>query len=905
MKRNLFLISALLLAFGSISQGQNFWKKSESKINEKEIIINKVEVTKFDVYSLDYTNFCQTLRTAPMRGAANGGKQLIISFPNTEGGFDRYSVVEAPVMDPLLAAKYPGIYSYAAQGIDNKLKSIRFSVSYQRGLYGMIFDGDDETNFIDPYTNDFSNYMVYRKKDMIRTAADDFECSLTGEPIHSDEKITTPKATNDSKLRTYRLALSCNGEYGALFIGTATTDAAKKANILAQMNITMTRVNGVYEKDLAITMVIIANNNLIMYYDATTDPWSGEFNIKTAQTIDAAIGIANYDIGHNFNTSGGGNAGCIGCVCMGAATSAYYTANSMHKGKGMTGRSNPTGDAFDIDYVAHEMGHQFGGWHTMNTCSRSGSGTSEVEPTSGSTIMGYAGICTYNIQSNSDDYFAYVNIRDISANVQTGNSTCGVQTTLTNLPPTANAGLDYTIPKGTAFVLTGSGTDPNGDPLTYTWEQNDPAQAPAATAPVSTWTAGPLFRSIKGTSDPKRYFPSINYIIANNLAPAYEIIPTVGRTMNFSLVTRDNVITGGQTANDLMVVTVNGTAGPFTVSTPNTAVTWASGSTQTVTWAVAGTTASPVSCANVDIFLSTDGGYTYPTTLLAGTANSGTATITVPNLPSTTCRVMVRGANNIFFDISNANFTITGTASPIISTSTITTTTYCAGATVSVPYTISGSSFTAGNIFTAQLSNSAGSFATPVAIGTLTSTAAGTISATIPVGTAAGTGYRIRVIGSTPASTGTDNGANITINAVVTPAVSIAASATAICAGTSVTFTPTPTNGGTPTYQWKVNGANVGTGATYSSTTLATGNIVSCVMTSTAACPSTPTATSNSVTMTVNPTVTPAITIAASASTICSGSSVTFTPTPVNGGTPTYQWKVNGTNVGTGATYTS
>ena len=373
-------------------------------------------------------------------------------MPNSDGQFVTYSVVEAPVMHPDLAAKYPGIKSYAGQGVSSPAVTIRFSVSYNRGLYGMIFNEDDGTSFIDPYSTDFTEYMVYSKKEMIRTDAADFECTMdNASGHHEDEVEVNMKATDDKKLRKYRLALCCNAEYGNLFIGSATTDAAKRANILAQMNITMTRVNGVYEKDLSVTMELIANNDVILWFGSTTtDPWSTEYNIKTAQTIDANIGIANYDIGHNFNTSGGGNAGCIACVCMGAATSTYYTTTSMHKGKGMTGRSNPTGDAFDIDYVAHEMGHQFGGYHTMNTCSRSGSGSTEVEPTSGSTIMGYAGICTYNIQANSDDYFAYVNIRDISANVKSGNSSsCAQIISITNNPPTANAGLDYTIPKST------------------------------------------------------------------------------------------------------------------------------------------------------------------------------------------------------------------------------------------------------------------------------------------------------------------------------------------------------------------------------------------------------------------------------------------------------------------------
>jgi hypothetical protein len=301
--------------------------------------------------------------------------------------------------------------------------------------------------------------MVYDKKSL-GANTQNFSC-LT------DEEVKLPSLTNDvakvlniddQKLRTYRLAQSCNAEYGNIFAGTGTL-AQQKANIQAQMVLTINRVNGVYERDLSITMEFVPNNDLIIYCGSTTtDPWSNEWNTKTAQTIDAAIGVANYDIGHNFNTTGGGNAGCLSCVCLSTSQTA------THKGRGYTGSTNPTGDSFDIDYVAHEMGHQYGGYHVMNTCSRSGNGSTEVEPASGSSIMGYAGICGTNVQNQSHDDFNYVNIRDISTNVKTGNSsTCAQITNLTNNPPTASAGNDYVIPKSTAYILEGTGNDPDGN----------------------------------------------------------------------------------------------------------------------------------------------------------------------------------------------------------------------------------------------------------------------------------------------------------------------------------------------------------------------------------------------------------------------------------------------------------
>ncbi len=155
----------------------------------------------------------------------------------------------------------------------------------------------------------------------------------------------------------------------------------------------------------------------------------------------------------------------------------------------------------------------------------------------------------------------------------------------------------------------------------------------------------------------------------------------------------------------------------------------------------------------------------------------------------------------------------------------------------------------------------------------------------------------------------TSNSITMGVNPALTASVSIALTtgSNPQCAGASVTFTATPTNGGTtPSYQWKVNGTNVGTNSTtYSTTALTNGQAVTCVMTSNAACVTVNPVTSNSITMGVNPALTASVSIALTTGSNpqCAGASVTFTATPTNGGTtPSYQWKVNGTNVGTNST---
>jgi subtilisin-like proprotein convertase family protein len=630
----------------------NLWTKvEEASLKDLPKVRRNSFPSEAYYYQLDLQQLKTMLQNAPVRGQFTGQSNLIISFPTASGTFEKFRVMESPIMHPDLEAKFPMIKTYAAQGVDDPTATMRFSVT-QFGLHTMTLSGKTSANFIDPYTSDLANYIVYNKASLAGTPQS-FQC-LTKEDELLPSLRNGPAGqileTNDGKLRKYRLAQSCNAEYGNIFAGSSN----QTANIQAQMAITMNRVNGVYERDLAITMEFVANNNLIIYYGSTTtDPWSNEWNTKTAQTIDAAIGVNNYDIGHNFNTTGGGNAGCIACVCQSTSQT------STHKGRGYTGSANPTGDPFDIDYVAHEMGHQYGGYHTMNTCSRSGSGNTEIEPASGSSIMGYAGICPSNVQAHSDDDFNYVNVRDISANVQTGNSTCAQITSITNLPPTANAGNDYIIPKSTPFVLEGTGSDPDGNAsLTFNWSQNDPAQSPGNAAPMSTYAVGPMYRCISPTVSPNRYLPDIATVIGGSISNTWEVTPSVARTMNFSFIVRDNDVQGGQTASDLMMVTVNGTAGPFVVTSQNTATTWNSGATETITWNVAGTTAAPVSCANVNIYLSTDGGYTYPITLASNVPNNGSATVTVPTVTTTTARVMVRGAGNIFYQINGANISI-------------------------------------------------------------------------------------------------------------------------------------------------------------------------------------------------------------------------------------------------------
>ncbi|MCC6413434.1 MAG: proprotein convertase P-domain-containing protein [Saprospiraceae bacterium] len=662
----------LLLACVYQSTAQSLWtdvagRDLSTSSGERRIVPKQYRTVQLDLQALP-----SVLSAAPLRYSAEAANQNAeISLPMPDGSFQRFRLYASPVMAPELQAQFPETQCYTGIGIDNP--SARLKCDFTPwGFHAMVLTPGESPMFIDPFFHGNQEfYTVYYKKDLEPSKED---AMWTCETEHPEEElrpgIASPESNlnGDCMLRTYRLALACTGEYATFHGGT-------KPLVLAAMNTSMNRVNGLYENDLAVTMVIIPNNDLIIYLNANTDPYTntngGTMLGENVTNINTVIGAANYDIGHVFSTGGGGIAG-LGVVC------------GSGKARGVTGGGSPIGDAFDIDYVAHEMGHQFAANHTQNNnCNRVASAS--MEPGSASTIMGYAGICSPNVQNNSDDYFHAISLQEIYTFIITGNgNTCPVKTSTGNNNPVVNGGGDYIIPKSTPFILTATGSDADGDTLTYCWEQMDPAFA--TMPPVSTSATGPLFRSYKGTTSPSRYFPRLQDLNAN-INSTWEELPGVARSMKFRVTVRDNNFNASCTDEDDVVVTVNGTAGPFVVTAPNTNVTWIVGTPQTVTWNVAGTDIAPVNCTSVRLLLSIDGGITYPIVLAENVPNNGTYNIVTPNNISTLCRVKVESVGNIFFDISNQNFKIELPPSPTFLLSTTTSSqTACAGD--SVEYTI-------------------------------------------------------------------------------------------------------------------------------------------------------------------------------------------------------------------------
>ena len=645
MKTKLFSFALTAVACFSFGQTGSLWTNA-SRPASAEILGNKISITSPKLFDLNFEGLKMALRNSPRNLGTDQKSETIITFPSADGKMENFKVSEKSNFDPVLAAKYPDIKSYVGQSLENPANLVYFSVS-PLGLSSMEINADHSAVFIEPYTKSADTYVVYQRSDK-KADLNKFEC-LTIDDAKSQlgNELTARPNADDALLRTFRLALSCTGEYAVYFGGT-------KSQALAAMNNTMTRVNGVFEKDFSARMVLIANNDQVIYTNASTDPYANassmsQWNNQLQSTLTSVIGEANYDIGHLFGASGGGgNAGCIGCVCVNGS-----------KGKGITSPADniPSGDNFDIDYVAHEMGHQFGGNHTF-TQSNEGTGV-QMEPGSGSTIMGYAGITAVDVQPHSDPIFHAVTIQQITNNIKS--KTCSVNTATGNSIPTANAGADYTIPKSTPFMLTGTSTDANGDALTYIWEEMDNQTTSAA--PSATKTTGVNFRSWIPTTSPTRYFPRMQSVLAGATTTAgseitVEALSSVARTLNFRYTVRDNRPGGSGNNSDDAVISVNATAGPFTVTSQSSSTAYSGGSSQSITWNVAGTTANGVNAANVDILWSTDSGNTW-TTLLAATPNDGSQNVTIPNTATSTGRIMVKGSNHVFFNVNKANISVT------------------------------------------------------------------------------------------------------------------------------------------------------------------------------------------------------------------------------------------------------
>jgi hypothetical protein len=675
-------LSTLAAQGGRVSSDE-LWQPTSNLSVEQRAEQEKLPLS-YATIALNQSALNELLRQAPMEFTEAANREpVIMRLPMPNGELARFRIEESPVMHPDLAAQHPEIKTYKGQGLDDPTATTRFDWT-PLGFHGIILSLEG-TAFIEPFSeNDKTNYISYFNQDIsledisVSCLFSDAEIAEAKQRGIDLEVPVEPNFSTGATLRTYDLAVAATGEftqqYGSGNVNTTLTRITTLVNL----------INAIFQKEATITFQLVANETSIIFTDAATDGYTnsspstmlGENQAK----LDAVIGSANYDVGHVF----GGISVGPGSVAFSGVAQLGVICSAGNKGRGastMGGGVASFPHAIFTKGVTHEFAHQFSAPHTFNSttgnCGLAGqrSATGAYEPGGGSTIMSYNTCGADNLQPSTDLYFHTGSLERIVSHAAAGG--CPAQTATSNGAPTIAALSNFTIPANTPFMLNASASDPNGDALTYVWEEYDVG---AAAPPHTDDGTRPIFRSFIPSADSSRLFPRLQYILNNaNVPPSTyacgsntcltgELLPSTTRTMNYRFTARDNRAAGGGTANAAMQVSVVSTAGPFAVTQPNTAVSWTGGTTQSVTWNVANTSAAPVSAANVKISLSTDGGNTFPIVVLASTPNDGSQSVTIPNNPTTQARIKVEAVGNIFFDISNANFTITGGTSTSVLT---------------------------------------------------------------------------------------------------------------------------------------------------------------------------------------------------------------------------------------------
>jgi len=677
--KNLYRFIVLLagLSGSFAAEGKNLWTRAEASSVTREK--KATDPLKYMVYAADEASLKQQLFS--VTNNPNAGQ--VVTLPQPDGTMRDFRVWRSGLLPEKLAARYPSLRTFNAVAVDDRKVTAKLDYTGD-GFHAMIFDGKN-VSFVDPADNSHSGYyMAHYKKDETRPSASRMNCTVGAKPLMPRNNVavqpneraannSTERTVNGYTLKTYRLALSCDNEYAMAATGLPTPTLEQT---FSKMVTSMNRVNGVYERELSVTMNFVENEDTLIWNSATgsingADPFdSVDGNIspvaaleKNQELCDARIGVGNYDIGHVFTTGAGGLSE-IGVVCQ-------WNMNATS----VTGLMDPVGDGFDIDYVAHEMGHEYGASHPFNddesgNCSE---GTinlnNSYEPGSGSTIMAYAGICSPDdLQPHSDAYFNSVSLAEIQYYISSYGDGCPERTPtgnkLVSLPAFA---ANYTIPFETPFELTAPvATDSVMDTsITYCWEEYDLGTGQTLD---STHDVGPLFRSYYPTTSPTRVFPKPEMVLAGILSNAGvennqgEKAPDVARTLNFHLTVRD--IYNGYGCflipDDIITLDVINTGNGFRVTSQNdSTLIYFGNSPQRVTWNVVGTNAAPISAANVEVYASFDGGYTWPYDL-GSFPNTGSATVTLPNPDTTvtTGRLKVKGAGNVFFNVNGTDFTV-------------------------------------------------------------------------------------------------------------------------------------------------------------------------------------------------------------------------------------------------------
>jgi hypothetical protein len=670
-----FAALAALLAFSpsvSAQDGRSLWTDIQAlALGEHDG--PETRPTEFRTLHLDAPGLAAWLNSAPVEeepGRFTTGMRIALPLP--DGDFATYEIIESSVMAPGLQSRYPSIRTYLGRDVDVPSATLRLSVTPQ-GFHAFSHRPKG-TLYIDPFRqHDREHVISYWRHDFPQLDQARFPGDHVEEHDHISHQIDDLIAARDAAgearfehgqtLRIYRMAIAANRFYA----GFHSTGGANVEQTLAAIAVALNRLNGIYEREIAVRMILVEQNDQIIYTTAETDPYSnapsGTLLSQNQTNLDAVVGTANYDIGHVFVTGGGGIATLRG-VCV-----------STWKGRGSSGLSSPVNDPFVVDIVAHEIGHQFGANHTFNgalgSCGGNRNSTTAYEPGSGSTIMAYSGLCsTDNVQVSADDYFHNQSLTEMIAFLTNGaGNNCGEQVATGNPIPEPVVQDGIQIPIQTPFRLPG-GAEFAGDPaaLTYVWEGMDLGpEGPPPGRPGWDNTA-PFFRTFRTTNNPTRFFPRADRLVLG-ISSLGEGLPSSTRLLRFRLTVRSNAPGAGAVKDRQILVPVAGGAGPFVVTSQSGPGTvWAGGEQQVITWDVANTNTATFGGENVDILLSLTRHQQY----VAGTAivlaesvpNNGSAIITVPDgFDATQARVFVQASDGFFFAVNSSDITVAAVAS--------------------------------------------------------------------------------------------------------------------------------------------------------------------------------------------------------------------------------------------------
>jgi subtilisin-like proprotein convertase family protein len=659
-------LCSFLLVFGLFSNlfaQNNFWTPiSADAIALPEGAERSIQPSRIQTFQLDYARLQASLANAPMEFTAAAKQQpLNITLPLGDGSLHNFQVWESPIMAAELMAKFPGIRTYAGTDTEGLGLTVRMDYGH-KGFHAFIFSENGQVQSVRPYANGTEQfYMSYFQKDLKPVGGSEprHVCGVEDElgNILSTDSQNGPSSSNRGNaervtLKKYNIAITAQGEYSQHHGGT-------KPLVMSAIVEALNYLVALQERDWAVRLELIANNDTLIFLDPATDPFSGPLIPNwigdNPSAINSRVDINSYDIGHLFakvaNPSG---------IYVAGQASLSGVCTQIQKAVAGSSLPNPDGEDFYL-IIAHEMGHQFSATHTFNRCLPSEDATSPgtaYEPGGGSTIMSYATTCDPDIVAERDAYFHVASLEQVANFINVaGGGTCAENILTDNNVPeiTLAYSNDLYIPISTPFELTGNVTDENDDELSYCWEQFDLGPSAPLGQPIGN---SPSFRSFPPTDSPTRTFPRMASVIGNVSANT-EVLPTYGRDLRFKLTVRDNAPGAGGVAIASVRLRSAAAAGPFRITYPNNNVAlWNVGEYQTITWNVANTDAAPVNCQKVNLRLSIDGGQTYPIVLAEGLPNIGRACIQVPNNTSTAARVRIDAVDNVFFDISNSNFTI-------------------------------------------------------------------------------------------------------------------------------------------------------------------------------------------------------------------------------------------------------